>query len=291
MLTRRAAFFAALLVASAVCILSQGQGTMMMEPSDRAIMEPINVTSNRRSLLEATDFLASRKSIMPLRSSLTAGLLRGGGRRARAARWWEPADFNTDAVFFFAHIPTTGGTVVSWHLRAIFPKGGVVPGSENSGAFDPGGFEHENPEAFPDWTGETAAAVRKRWTDGAQKKADFSTYKAAFGHNDINDPSVALFDGPLQFGTMLRHPRYFALFNAPKCVCTALAKRYTPWWKASLEVDPSVWKRSTSDMETGRPRAPKEVSMFCVDDKHFLAGCEDPFLEFDSIKRVQTSSR
>jgi len=162
--------------------------------------------------------------------------------------------WDNDTILFFTHIPSTGGTAVSWHLSAVFgPSGGIVPGSRSSAAL-----------TFT--SSQLAVWASSKWGRNASLP-----YKVAFGHNPISNQKLGLYRGKLKFATMLRSPRSYAMHTSVNWLCVEFARRYAPWWlnktvhpgNSPEIVHPSVWHRNASDSGTNRSRAPRIVKRFC----------------------------
>lgn len=152
-------------------------------------------------------------------------------------------------TLFFAHIPGTGGSAVSWHLAAIFEaSGGVVEGSQHSASFHPA---HEN-----QWRQDM------RTSDGA------TAFKVAFGHASPGSRDIAEHNGSLRFSTMVRSPRRYAIHGAKRWLCPVLAKQYQNWWPkdGAHKIRSELWKQNAADTGVNRPLAPEVVVAYCDAD-------------------------
>ena len=177
-----------------------------------------------------------------------------GHTRLNDPKVFNPPPWDKNTILFFAHIPATGGTAVSWHLSAIFgPSGGIVPGSRSSAALT---FTNSQ---------------LKVWASDTWGRNESLPYKVAFGHNSISNQKLGMYRGKLRFATMLRSPRSYAMHSSVNWLCVEFARRYDPWWHnksvhpgdSPQVVDPSVWHRNASDSGTNRSRAPRIVKRFC----------------------------
>ena len=177
---------------------------------------------------------------------------------------WDVPNYDPDfMLFFFVHIPLTGGTAVSWHIMGSLAKyedGAIVPGSAASGRFQPR-------ELIPK-KGRSGSWDR-RWLYGANATDGTSLWKAAFGHNRISDEAFSVYGGKsLVFGTMLRKRQY--KFKAQKpFICNHFAKRFAPWWLGDdqmlFNINTEENRFTLPDVESWkRPSAPVEIREFCT---------------------------
>jgi hypothetical protein len=143
--------------------------------------------------------------------------------KADQKQGWEALAYDSSMILFFSHVPSTGGTALSWHLRATAVRARmlVAPGSQESSLFIPGQND------FADFPLEDSRADAERWGKGTRSKDGIKPlYALAFGHNEFDDPHVASWSAPLRFLTMLRSPREFALANNGAWICNELKMRY-----------------------------------------------------------------